>query len=248
MKRFVLPVAAALLAFAAEPASALTWSAATEYPRTAMPGQGLQTFATLLAQGTKGQITLAQGFDGGPGKLRSAAIAQAVKAGSLDVGDSFSGVSAPLDPVFQIPSLPFLATTDAEARKPVRNPADIQGLAIRTYDATSTAVMRQAKAMPQLQSFGDTMGKLRDGSLDAVLSSGDGGAGHKLWAFTRNFTEIGYAQPLSFTTVATKDLDALSPALRTAVLKAAAETEAAQWRILKTRVAQNYAAMRQNGV
>ena len=117
MKRFVLPVAAALLAFAAEPASALTWSAATEYPRTAMPGQGRQTFAPLLAQETKGQITLAQGFDGGPGKLRSAAIAQAVKAGSLDVGDSFSGALAPLDPVFQIPSLPFLATTDAESRK-----------------------------------------------------------------------------------------------------------------------------------
>lgn len=283
MNRFVFPVAAALLACAVEPASALTWSAATEYPQTAMPGRGLQTFATLLAQETKGRITLAPGFDGGPGKLRSAAIIQAVKVGSLDVGDSFSGALASLDPVFQIPSLPFLATTDAEAhrlyrmalpeyrraferngqtllyvspwppsgiwsRKPVRDASDVRGLAIRTYDATSTAVMRQAQAAPQLLSFGDTMGKLRDGSLDAVLSSGDGGAGHKLWAFTRNFTEIGYAQPLSFTTVATKDLDALSPALRAAVLKAAAETEAAQWHILATRVAQNYAAMRQNGV
>jgi len=39
------------------------------------------------------------------------------------------------------------------------------------------------------------------GEIDAVLSSGDGGAGRKLWDHLPHFSEINYAIPLSFTTV-----------------------------------------------
>jgi len=45
-------------------------------------------------------------------------------------------------------------------------------------------------------SFADTMPKLVDGSINAVLSSGDGDAGRELWQFLPYFSEITYALPI----------------------------------------------------
>ena len=84
--------------------------------------------------------------------------------------------------------------------------------------------------------------------MNAVLSSGDGGAGRKLWDFLPNFTAIGYAMPLSFTTVNNAAWQALSPAQRDAVTAAAKATEDRQWARLDTRLAENTARMRANGV
>ena len=67
------------------------------------------------------------------------------------------------------------------SRRPLPDPAALQGLRVRTYDAASTAVLRASGADPVQISFADAMPRLRDGSLDAVLSSGDGGAGARLW-------------------------------------------------------------------
>jgi hypothetical protein len=41
----------------------------------------------------------------------------------------------------------------------------------------------------------------RAGELDAVLSSGDAGAGAELWAILPHFTEVNHAMPLSIATI-----------------------------------------------
>ena len=133
-------------------------------------------------------------------------------------------------------------------RNPVRTPADLQGLAIRTYDTASTAVFARAGAAPVQISFADAMAGLHDGKLNAVLSSGDGGAGRKLWDELPHFTAIGYAMPLSFTTVNEAVYQGLTPALRMAVDQAAAQTEAAQWQLLGERESTNQAAMLGHGM
>src|SRR5258706_22155 len=86
------------------------------------------------------------------------------------------------------------------------------------------------------------------GEINAVLSSGDGGAGRKLWEHLPRFTEINYAVPLSFTTVNLARWKALDDDTRKAIENAAAETEARQWQALEGRLAQNYARMRENGM
>jgi TRAP-type C4-dicarboxylate transport system substrate-binding protein len=133
-------------------------------------------------------------------------------------------------------------------RNPVRSPADLQGLAIRTYDTASTAVFTRAGAAPVQISFADAMAGLHDGKLNAVLSSGDGGAGRKLWDELPHFTAIGYAMPLSFATVNAAVYQALTPAMRVAVDQAAAQTEAAQWQLLGARESTNQAAMLSHGM
>ena len=54
------------------------------------------------------------------------------------------------------------------------------------------------------------MPKLADGSLNAVLSSGDGGAGRKLWEYLPYFSEITYSLPLSVASVNKAAYDGLS--------------------------------------
>jgi TRAP-type C4-dicarboxylate transport system substrate-binding protein len=197
--------------------------------------------------------------------------------------DAFAGALGKAHPVFLLSSLPFLATTIAEARelyrvaqpaytraladfdqqllfatpwpasgiwakKPIASVADLRSLSIRTYDATSTTVMKDAGAQALLLSFADAMPKLNDGSVNAVLSSGDGGAGRKLWDYLPHFTEINYAMPLSLVTINRTAYGALPGPQQAHVTMCAASAEMHQWQLIETRLAENYARMRTNGV
>jgi TRAP-type C4-dicarboxylate transport system substrate-binding protein len=134
------------------------------------------------------------------------------------------------------------------AKKAIVTPADLHQLALRTYDSTGVKVFAAAGAAPVNISFADAMPKLKDGSVVAVLSSGDGGAGRKLWDYLPCFTEINYAVPLSLAMLSDAAYNDLPTDLRQAVDRAAAATEANQWRLLETRLAENYARMAANGV
>jgi len=92
------------------------------------------------------------------------------------------------------------------------------------------------------------MTKLVAGSINAVLSSGDGGAGRKLWEYLPCFSEITYSLPLSIASVNQAAYDGLSPETRAAVDAASRQTESELWLALSTRLEENYQRMRQNGV
>jgi TRAP-type C4-dicarboxylate transport system substrate-binding protein len=130
----------------------------------------------------------------------------------------------------------------------LKTAADLSGLSNRTYDKTSTEVFASVGAKGAVISFSDTMPKLVDGSLNAVLSSGDGGAGRKLWEYLPYFSEITYSLPLSVASVNKAAYDGLSQDQRAAVDAASRKTETELWVALSTRLQENYARMRQNGV
>ena len=134
------------------------------------------------------------------------------------------------------------------AKSAADTPEAVAKLKIRTYDKTGTELMTALGATASLVSFADLPAKLKSGEVDAVLSSGDGGAGRKLWEYLPHFTEINYAVPLSLTTVNLDAWNALDSAMQNAVLEAAAETDARQWQALDGRVAKNYERMRENGM
>ena len=134
------------------------------------------------------------------------------------------------------------------AKKPIRAPSDIVALRLRVYDATGVEVLGAAKADAVNLSFADTGPRVASGAIEAVLSSGDGGAGRKLWEHLPHFTEIGYAVPLSFATLAAPLYDKLPNDLKEAVDRAAAATQAHGWDSLAHRLEENYARMRANGV
>lgn len=132
--------------------------------------------------------------------------------------------------------------------KPVTSLDGLRALRIRTYDDMSQATLTAAGTRASNISFADAMAHIAAGDIDAVLSSGDGGAGRKLWQYLPAFTEINYAMPISITTINLTAYESLDAAGRTAVDQAAAETEAAQWQRIRSRLEDNYRIMRSNGV
>ncbi len=210
-------------------------------------------------------------------------MVDAIGRGDLWIGNTYMGALGGLDPVFLLPSLPFLATTPEQgqalaavarpayeralarynqillfqspwpaagiwANRPVDSVEALRGLRVRTADANGVIAFRAAGAVPVAVSFADALPQLRSGQLDAVLSSGDGGAGRRLMETLRHFTAIEYAVTMSMVTINADAWRALDPARQQAVREAAEETEARQWEVMKTRVAANYARMRAAGV
>jgi TRAP-type C4-dicarboxylate transport system substrate-binding protein len=134
------------------------------------------------------------------------------------------------------------------SKTPLKTSADLANLSIRTYDTISSEVFAGAGAKATSISFADTMPKLADGSINAVLSSGDGGAGRELWKFLPYFSEITYSLPLSVAIVSQAIYDGLSPELREAVDIASRQTENELWLAMSARQQENYRRMRENGV
>lgn len=133
-------------------------------------------------------------------------------------------------------------------KAPVDSVEALAKLRIRAYDRTGEDLFSRLGAKASVVSFADLAPKLASGEIDAVLSSGDGGAARKLWEQLPRFTEINYAIPLSFTTVNLDRWNSLDAETRGAVAGAAAETEARQWKALEGRLEQNYKRMREQGM
>ena len=134
------------------------------------------------------------------------------------------------------------------SKKPVGSLDALRALRIRTYDDISQSTMTAAGAQAFNISFADAMPRIAAGDVDAVLSSGDGGAGRKLWQYLPAFAEINYAMPISIATINLAAYEALDAAGKAAVDQAGAETEAAQWQRIRSRLDENYQTMRSNGV
>ena len=125
---------------------------------------------------------------------------------------------------------------------------DLAALSVRTYDDSSTEVMRAAGSNPQFLPMDKALAALREHRLNALLTSGDGGVGRKLWEFLPHFTAINYAIPVSMAFVRSESFAALPADVQQKVLAAAADTEQRQLDLLAHRTAENYARMRDNGV
>jgi TRAP-type C4-dicarboxylate transport system substrate-binding protein len=210
----------------------------------------------VLAAISNGKIPGADVFGGVAGEHDPLLLLPSLPFVTSSVGDArrLLGIARPnYEAAFERMGLELLYVTPWPpsgiwAKAPISTPGDLRGLRIRTYDATSQAVMNALGAQATSLSFGEAMPLIKAGSIDAVLSSGDGGAGRKLWEYFPVYTKLEYAFPLSFTVLSKTTWDALDPDLRRAVNQAAIETQAAQWTTIETRLASNEATMRANGV
>ncbi len=277
LPRRAILAAPSLLALPAS--AAASWTIATEYPATAITGEGVAFFARTVTEAAAGALAVTAQ----PNGPRSADLPDAVAGGQLQAACAFTGALAAATPLFGLSALPFLTGSADDAAKllhaarpayaealagrgltllyatpwppsgiwsrhAVPDADALKGLRIRTFDATSTEVFRAAGAAPRQISFADALPKLRAGELDAVLSSGDGGAGARLWELLPHFTSIDYAWPLSLAFCSASALAALPAPTRAVVNDAAAKTEARQFQAIATRLAENQARMQAAGV
>jgi len=273
----------ALIGFCVFPTLALAqvqWKMATEYPASNISGVGLATFERLLAQNTHDFVKTLNSFEM---KISSGDMPRATQEHRIDGGDAFSGPLESSDPIFGLPSLPFVVQSIAAAKtvnekarplyaralaerglkllyitiwpptgiwsdRALNNAEDLRTLSVRTYDKSSTEVWRTVGAGAEFLPFSEVIVKLRDHRLNAVLSSGDGGAGRKLWDDLHHFTPINYAIPISIAFVRQDDFSALPKEVQDQVEAAAAETENSQFELLANRTTENHRQMRANGI
>lgn len=282
MRLYRMLTCALLLLYPAAVQAQTFWDMPTEYPQSAMAGLGVTTFTRHVAELSVGRLQVRPSFDATSG-IKSADMLTAIAQGRVQAGDAFADALETEDAIFALPSLPFLVTSTADAKRladiarpflesalqkrrqhllyltpwppsgiwskaPLKTPSDLAGLSIRTYDKTSTEVFAGAGAKAASISFADTIPKLVDGSINAVLSSGDGAAGRKLWAHLRYFSEITYSLPLSVASLNQAIYDDLDADLREAVDAAGRRTESELWLALSSRVQENYERMRENNV
>src|SRR5208283_3404463 len=250
-------VLAAIACLAEASGQTVTWVLADEYPATSLPGEGDIYFASSVANRVDGKLVIHSQPDGETG-LKSREQLDAVAEGRVAMANTFAGALGDVSPLLLLSSLPFVAASATDARRlyDLARPAyeavleshnqkllfstpwpasgiwakvaadtteAVSKLKIRTYDKTGTELFTALGANATLLSFAELPGKLAD-------------------------TEINYAVPLSLTTVNLDAWNALDATVQSAVIAAAADTEAHQWQSLEGRIANNYARMRDNGM
>ena len=129
---------------------------------------------------------------------------------------------------------------------PLRNEADIKTLKIRTYDATSQSVFERLGAQSVQLPYSALADKLQKNEVNAVLTSGDGGAGRKLWNQLPNFMAVSYSIPLSYTLINMDTWRKLDDKQQTIRTNAAEKVSAASWAGVEQRIEANYARMREH--
>ena len=116
MLLFRVLAGALLLLHPAAARAQTVWDMATEYPQSAMPGLGVTTFAKHVAESSAGKLQIRPSFDASGG-IRSAGMLAAIAEGRVQAGDAFAGALEGEDAIFALPSLPFLVTSIADARR-----------------------------------------------------------------------------------------------------------------------------------
>lgn len=133
-------------------------------------------------------------------------------------------------------------------KKPILGIEDLAGLKIRSYDQNSAEFLQRAGASPQPLPWGEVHTALSTGLIDAVLTSATSGVEGRFWEVLSYFTMINYSYPLNMLTINLDSWNSLSPEQQEAMLRAAAETEEAQWRASRHSVLDSLLLLEENGV
>jgi TRAP-type C4-dicarboxylate transport system substrate-binding protein len=87
-----------------------------EYPATSLPGEGDSVFATRVGELTSRRVEIRPVFDAKSG-LKSADQLVAARDGKVELADTFAGALSAHDPFFLLSSLPFVTSSEDDARR-----------------------------------------------------------------------------------------------------------------------------------
>ncbi|WP_457607762.1 TRAP transporter substrate-binding protein [Nitratifractor sp.] len=118
-------------------------------------------------------------------------------------------------------------------KHPVKSTADFKDIKARTYDKNSAKFIQMAGGDAVALPWGEVYSALQTGMVNAVVTSSASGKDGKFWEVLSDFTKINYAYPLQAVTINLDYWNSLNEKQKAAMLKAAKETEAAQWEASK---------------
>lgn len=133
-------------------------------------------------------------------------------------------------------------------KKPINTPDDLKGLKVRTYDKNGATFLENAGAHPMSLPWGEVYSALQTGLADSVLTSAVSGKDVKAWEVLSDFSDIAYAYPLNMLVINLDYWKSLTKPQQDAMLKAAAETEAEQWKVSETSNKEALDAVKAGGI
>src|SRR5262245_23032464 len=104
-----------LLSAGVAQAQGVRWTMANEYPATSIQGEADARFAKEVAERSGTRIQITNQYDASSG-FKSKEMVDAVEKGAVALANADMGALGDVDPVFLLPSLPFLATTPDQAQ------------------------------------------------------------------------------------------------------------------------------------
>ncbi|QTO52647.1 TRAP transporter substrate-binding protein DctP [Burkholderia latens] len=259
-------------------ASKPEWSIATAYPADTVSGKAAEDFARLLNDAGVDTVRVVPHFADKRGVAsvqerisqqpfgvlfsgdlasRDAILALSIRPYQVNSITEAREMSRMAKPAYRSAlahhDLVLLAVvpwppTGLWSRSTINSPSDLVGIRIRTYDESSRRVMEMLGAQVVFLPIQEALAQIEAGSVDAVMSSGDGDAGRAYAKALPNFTALGYAYPVSFLVANKHFLDGLPEQQRAAIFAAGLQTESYAWERLPERVRHNYEGMAALGV
>lgn len=132
--------------------------------------------------------------------------------------------------------------------KPVRGSADFAGTKMRTYNQTTVRIAELMKAVPVDVPMVEVNKAIAEGRMDNMITSAVTGVENKVWGPIKHYYEINAWFPKNAVFVNAKAFDALKPAAREAVVKAAATAETRGWAKSQAVMQESTNELRANGI
>lgn len=132
--------------------------------------------------------------------------------------------------------------------KPVRSLSDFKGTQMRTYNSTTLRIAEMLGAKPVDVAMVDVGKALAEGRMDNMITSALTGVENKVWGPIKYYYEINAWFPKNVVFVSSKAFDALKPATRNMVVKAAADAETRGWQASQALAGSATEELRQNGI
>lgn len=126
--------------------------------------------------------------------------------------------------------------------------ADVKALKTRTFDNTGAQFIKAMGGEALVLPWEEVYSALRTGKINSVLTSAESAKEGKFWDVVTTFVKIDYAYPLNMLTINMDAWNTLSKEQQGAVIRAAGETEDAQWEIAGKRDAEALAYIKQKGM
>lgn len=115
------------------------------------------------------------------------------------------------------------------SNKPINSGADLKGLKWRVYSPTTARIGELVGAQPVTIQEAELSQALATGVIEGLITSSATGADNKLYEHMKYFTNVRAWIPKNAVVANKKAIEALSPASRDALMKAAAAAETRGW-------------------
>ena len=226
------------------------WDMPTPYPATNFHTENIAQFVADIDKATHGKLKITVHANGSLFKANE--IKRAVQGGDAQVGEILISGYSNEDPIFGVDSVPFLATSYADARKlwnasrkAIEERFAKQGMVVlytvpwppqgiySTKPIESMADMKGLKMRaynPNTSRIAELAQAMATGAVNANITSGATGYDTKAWEVVKYYYDTQAWLPKNIVFANKKAFDALDGATREAVLEAAKAAEARGWK------------------